>query len=259
MTSRSIAVATQKGGSGKTTTAVNLAAALGDLGRRVLLVDLDPQASASAWLGHRDPEAGGRLLAALLEGSPLAPLAGPSSAPGVEVIAASGQLARAERLLAEAMAGETALRRLLTGFPADRWDYVLIDCPPSLGLLTINALAAAREVLVPVEASLMALSGLADLLRTVKTVQRLVNPDLTVCGIVAVRVVARTVLARDVMAALQRNFPASALGTVIRESVRLREAWGDSQPINLFAPGTSGSADYRSLAMEIEEVRLAAC
>ncbi len=257
MTSRVVAIATQKGGSGKTTTAVNLAAALGDLGRQVLLIDFDPQGSASAWLGARDPDAGNRLLDALLEGSPLELLARPSSAPGVDVIPASSQLARAERLLAEAMAGETALRRLLPGLPAGRWDYVLIDCPPSLGLLTINGLAGAHEVLVPVEASLMAVAGLADLLRTVGVVQKLVNPELTVCGIFAVRVDARTILARDVVAALQRNFPGSALATVIRESVRLRQAWGYSKPINIWAPGTSGAADYRALAVEIERAQLA--
>ena len=248
---RVIAVTNQKGGSGKTTTAVNLAAALGQLGRRVLVLDLDPQASASAWLGVRDGGTG--LLDALVaeDGGSLAGLIRPGSAHGVDLIPASPQLALAERRLAETVGGDRVLLGLLRTLPRDRWDYLLIDCPPALGQLTINALAAAGEILVPVEASTMAVAGLAGLLRTVVQARKHLNADLVVCGIFACRVDSRTVLARDVVAALRESFPELALATTIRESVRLREAWGQAEPIDRFAPRSSGAEDYRCLAQEI--------
>jgi chromosome partitioning protein len=248
---RVIAVANQKGGTGKTTTTVNLAAALGGLGRRVLVVDLDPQANASAWLGVRDGGAG--LLEALVadDGAALASLVRPSSARGVDLVPASSQLARAERHLGEALGGEKRLLCLIRGLPRGRWDYLLIDCPPALGQLTINALAAAGEILVPVEASTMAVAGVAGLVKTVAQARKYLNADLAVCGIFACRVDTRTVLARDVVAALRERFPGMALATTIRETVRLREAWGRVAPINVYAPRSYGADDYRSLAAEI--------
>jgi len=248
---RVIAVTNQKGGSGKTTTAVNLAAALAQLGRRVLVLDLDPQASTSAWLGVRDGGTG--LLDALVaeDGGSLAGLIRPASAPGVDLIPASPRLASAERHLAETLGGERILLGLLRALPRDRWHYLLIDCPPALGQLTINALAAAGEILVPVEASTMAVAGLAGLLRTFAQARRHLNSDLAICGIFACRVDGRTLLARDVVAALRETFPELALATAIRESVRLREAWGHAQPIDRFAPRSSGAEDYRCLALEI--------
>jgi chromosome partitioning protein len=251
---RVIAITNQKGGTGKTTTAVNLAAALGELRRRVLVLDLDPQANASAWLGIRDAAGGDDgLLDALIaeEDGALAGLVRPTSAPGVEVIPASNQLARAERHLAEALGGEKILSNLVRRLPPRRWDYLLIDCPPALGQLTINALAAALEILVPVEASMMAVAALASLVRTVAKARQRLNPDLVFCGIFPCRVDARTLLARDVVAALRERFPADALATAIRETVRLREAWAHSLPIALYAPASSGTEDYRSLALEI--------
>ncbi|HEV3073599.1 MAG TPA: ParA family protein [Thermoanaerobaculia bacterium] len=247
---RVIAVTNQKGGSGKTTTTVNLAAALGQLGRRVLVLDLDPQASCSAWLGVRDGGTG--LLDALVaeDGGSLAGLIRPGSADGVDLIPASPQLALAERRLAETVGGDRILLSLLRTLPRDRWDYLLIDCPPALGQLTINALAAAGEILVPVEASTMAVAGLAGLLRTVAQARKHLNPDLGFCGIFACRV-DRTVMARDVVAALRERFPEVALATTIRESVRLREAWGQAAPIDRFAPRSAGAEDYRCLALEI--------
>ncbi|HEV3459841.1 MAG TPA: ParA family protein [Thermoanaerobaculia bacterium] len=248
---RIIAVTNQKGGTGKTTTTVNLAAALGQLGRRVLVLDLDPQANASAWLGVRDGGTG--LLEALVadDGGSLSGLIRAGSAHGVDLIPASLQLTRADRHLAATLGGDKILLGLIRGLPPGRWDYLLIDCPPTLGQLTINALAAAGEILVPVEASTMAVAGLADLLKTVAQAQRYLNPGLAVCGIFACRVDARTVLAREVVAALRERFPELALATTIRESVRLREAWGHAAPIGLFAPHSSGAEDYRCLALEI--------
>jgi chromosome partitioning protein len=248
---RVIAVANQKGGTGKTTTTVNLAAALGGLGRRVLVLDLDPQANASAWLGVVDP--GSSLLDALIaeDGDSLAPLIRSTSARGVDLVASSPQLARAERHLAAMLGGERILSGLIRGLDASRWDYLLIDCPPALGQLTVNALAATGEILVPVEASTMAVAGLAGLVKTVAQAKRHLNTNLTFCGIFACRVDARTLLSRDVVAALRERFPADTLSTTIRETVRLREAWGQALPIDLYAPTSSASEDFRSLAKEI--------
>jgi chromosome partitioning protein len=248
---RVIAITNQKGGTGKTTTAVNLAAALGRLERRVLLLDLDPQANSSAWLGVHDAGAG--LLEALVaeEGASLAALVRPTAFAGVDVVPASTQLARAERHLASVLGGERVLLGLVEGLPRGRWDYLLIDCPPALGQLTVNALAAAAELLVPVEASTMAVAGLAGLLRTVAQARRHLNAGLRICGVFACRVDSRTVLAREVVAALRERFPDLALATTIRETVRLREAWGQAAPIDRFAPDCSGAQDYRRLALEI--------
>jgi chromosome partitioning protein len=165
---RLIAIFNQKGGSGKTTTAVNLAAALGEQDRHVLVFDLDPQASASSWLGVKD---GGRgLLDVFTDGLALAGLIQPTSADGVDVIPSSTWLVGAEKALAGEVGAETILRRRLAALKGP-WQYILIDCPPALGLLTVNALAAAQEVLVTVESHVMALSGLARLLETLEVIK----------------------------------------------------------------------------------------
>ena len=173
---RTWAVMNQKGGSGKTTTAVNLAAALGESGRRVLVVDLDPQANASSWLGVTpEPDERG-LLAVLTEGRALVDLVRETIAPGVDLVPASSWLVGADRALAGEPGAETILRRSLDRLPADRWDVAFLDYPPGLGLLAVSALTAATDLLVPVEASTLALAGLASLLDTVARVQDRLNP-----------------------------------------------------------------------------------
>jgi chromosome partitioning protein len=248
---RTIAITNQKGGTGKTTTTVNLAAALGEMGRRVLVLDLDSQANATSWLGTRD--AGSELFDVLTAEEPgsLAPLVRPTTAANVELVPSSPQLARADRHLAEAVGGERILDSMIRALPRGRWDYLLVDCPPALGQLTVNALAAVAEILVPVEASTLAVAGLAALVRTVATVRRLLNPRLAYCGILACRIDARTVLARDILATLHGTFARETLVSVIRETVRLREAFGRSLPIASYAPASTATADYRSLAQEI--------
>lgn len=245
---KTLAVTNQKGGSGKTTTAVNLAAALGERGLRVLLVDLDPQASASAWLGVKD---GGRgLLDVLTANVDLADIVQETGAEGVAVAPASAWLASAEKALAGEPGAELVFSKALNRLP-EGWDYVLVDCPPALGLLTISALAAVDEVLVPVELSPMALAGVARLSETVELVRSRLNERLELAHLVACRVDTRTNLSRDIVAALRQRFGPKVLAAVVRETVRLREAWSYGEPITVYDPHGAGAEDYRAIAAEL--------
>lgn len=247
---RTIAVTNQKGGSGKTTTAVNLAAALGELRRRVLVIDLDPQASASDWFGvARDPAARG-VLEVFTGNVHLADLVAHTDVPGVDLIPASAWLMGVEKATAGDVGIETLFRRALARLPAT-WDDVLIDCPPSLGFLAIAGLVGADDVLVPVEAHVMALSGLASLVQTVERVRERLNPALTISAILACRVDARTNLARDVLEQLRERFGPLVLQTVVRENVRLAEAPSFHQAITVYAPDSAGAEDYRAVAREL--------
>lgn len=247
---KTLAVTNQKGGSGKTTTAVNLAAALGEKGLRVLLVDMDPQASASAWLGMKD---GGRaLLDVLTSNVHLGDVVLATATKGVELVPASSWLASAEKALAGEPGAELVFRKALRRLPG-RWDYILVDCPPALGLLTVSALAAVEEVLVPVELSPMALAGVARLAETVELVRDRLNEKLEVAHLLACRVDLRTNLAKDVVRALRDRFGNKLLDAMIRESVRIREAFGYGQPVTTYDPEGAGAEDYRAVAAELLE------
>ena len=246
---RKFAIANQKGGSGKTTTSVNLAAALGEQECRVLVIDLDPQHSATAWLGIRDPGKG--LYGLFVDNGDFHEVIKPTGVPGVDLAPSSPWLMGVERILAGEVGAEQILRRNLAKLPAGTWNYVLIDCPPTLGILTINALAAVEELLVPVEAHVMALSGLAQLLHTVEVVKERINADLRVSGILACRVDARTRHAREVVEQLRERNGNLVYQTVIRENIRLAEAPSFAQPITQYDSKSSGAADYRALAQEI--------
>jgi chromosome partitioning protein len=246
---RTLAIANQKGGSGKTTTSVNLAAALGEQGRRVLMVDLDPQHSATAWFGIRN--AGKGMLGIFLDGGNLQEFVQETGAPGVHVAPSSAWLVGVEKILAGEVGAETLLRRQLAKLPVEHWDYVLIDCPPTLGILTINALAAVHELLVPVEAHVMALAGLAQLLHTVEVVQERLNPELKVSGVLACRVDSRTRHAREVVDMLRERSGDLVYQTIIRENIRLAECPSFSQPITQYDSKSAGAADYRALAQEV--------
>jgi chromosome partitioning protein len=246
---RTFGIGNQKGGSGKTTTCVNLAATLGEQGRRVLVIDLDPQHSATSWLGLKNP---GRGLYEIFVGDGgLAGIVQETGVPGVDVAPSSPWLVGVERILAGEVGAEHILRRRIAGLPADRWDYLLIDCGPTLGMLTVNALAAVRELLVPVEAHVMAMAGLAQLLHTVEIVQERLNADLRVSGILACRVDSRTRHSREVVEQLRERSGKLVYQTVIRENVRLAECPSFSRPIIQYDPKSSGAADYRALAQEI--------
>jgi chromosome partitioning protein len=245
---RSIAVAMQKGGSGKTTTTVNLAAALAESGLRILVVDVDPQANATTWYAILDEGKG--IFACLCENTRIDGIIAKSAVPGVDVAPSSAWLVGAERALVAEVGAETILRRRLKEV-AGRYDVALIDTPPTLGVLTIGALVAADQVLVPVEAHVLALNGLAQLMTTIGTVRDRLNEKLGLLGIVASRVDARTRHSIEVVEELRKRFPAETCKTVIRENIRLAEAPSFGQPITIYDTRSAGAEDYRALATEI--------
>ncbi len=246
---RTLAVVNRKGGTAKTTTVVNLAATLASRGARVLVVDLDAQSNATAWLGCLD---GGRLLHDVLtnNGKGLEGAVVESNTAGADLIPASAWLSSTERVLSGEPGAELVFRKALRALPP-RWDYVLVDAAPTLGLLVVSALTAADAVLVPVEPSPMALSGVASLLDTVEMVRDRLNPALVLAAVIPSRVDSRTTLARDVVKALEERF-GELVSPPIRESIRLREAAGHSQPIHIYDPKGTGSADFAALAAFIE-------
>lgn len=247
---RTIAVVNQKGGVGKTTTTVNLAAALADSGRRILVLDLDPQHSASTWYKAIRQGRGAYDLFTDPQADP-ASLIMDTAVEGVSIIPSSPLMYNVERALAGEPGAEHSLRLRLGKLPAGRFDYLLADCPPSLGLLTVNALTAASEVFVPVEAHVLGLHGLDKLVQTVAVVRERLNPTLAITGIVACRVKAQTRHAQEVMNDIKGRFPDVYFRTTIRENVRLTECPSQGIPITAYAPTSHGAEDYRKLAQEV--------
>ena len=247
---RIIAVANQKGGVGKTTTAVNLGAALADLGYRTLVIDLDPQANASSGLGIPVRDLDRSMYDVLLEDLPIAACIVATDVENLAVAPASLELAGAEIELVPAMSRELKLRSALAAVRGD-YDYVLIDCPPSLGLLTVNALAAATEVLVPIQCEYYALEGVGQLVQNVALVQRNLNPVLEVSTVVLVMYDARTKLADQVAQEVRNHFREKVCRTVVPRTVRLSEAPSYGQPITAFDGTSRGAIAYRALAEEV--------
>jgi chromosome partitioning protein len=249
---RVIAIANQKGGVGKTTTTINVGASLAELGQRVLIIDLDPQANASTGLGIENRGLETSMYHVLMQEVPLENCIEPTDVKGLFLAPASLDLAGAEIELVPAFSRETRLRRSIE-LVREQFDYVLIDCPPSLGLLTVNGLSAAQEVLVPIQCEYYALEGLGQLLRNVDLVRRNLNPDLHVSTIVCVMYDARTKLADQVVTEVRDHFGDKVVGAVVPRSVRLSEAPSFGQPITTFDPRSRGALAYRDVAKEIHD------
>lgn len=246
---RTIAIMNQKGGSGKTTTSVNLAAALAEKNKKVLVIDLDPQVSTTAWLGCPKDMPG--LLEVLTTKATIEEVVVPTTIDGVELVAGSQWLINIEKKLAGEVGAETILKHKFMKLSPARWDYVIIDCPPALSLLTVNALSAVEEVIVPVESRIMALQGLVQLLQTVDIIKDRLNENLSVTGIIACRLDVRTKHSKEVALELRKNFGHLVYSTAIRENIRLSECPSFQQSILQYAPDSSGARDYRAFAKEV--------
>jgi chromosome partitioning protein len=247
---RILAVANQKGGVGKTTTAVNLGACLADIGYRVLVVDLDPQGNASTGLGINIRDLQGSMYDVVLHDLPIEDCVEATSVKNLFCAPSSLDLAGAEIELVPAFSREMRLKKALEEVHDD-YDFVLIDCPPSLGLLTVNGLAAATEVVVPIQCEYYALEGLGQLLRNVNLVQKNLNPVLEVSAIILVMYDARTKLADQVVNEVREHFGPKVCKNVVPRTVRLSEAPSFGQPIIAFDPSSRGAIAYRELAKEV--------
>jgi chromosome partitioning protein len=251
--SRIYAMANQKGGVGKTTTAVNLGAYLAASGQRVLLVDVDPQANATSSLGVDRKNLSLSTYDVLLDGAPADRAILLTKQVHLDLLPSSPSLAGAEVELVELVDREHRLRCALDTV-VERYDYVFMDCPPSLGLLTVNALTAAREgVIIPVQCEYLALEGLGHLLKTIYLVRDRLNPRLTIAGVVLTMFDSRTNLSKQVVDEVRRYFPAYVFKTIIPRTVRLSEAPSYGETILSYAPGSVGAISYQALAQELME------
>ena len=246
-----LACANQKGGVGKTTTVVNLAAYLAEDGRRVLVVDLDPQGNATSGLGAERADPGSSVYDALLGGADLLSLIVPTDTPGLSLVPSSIALAGAEVELAAVPQRERRLSRVIEAVRAD-FDVIFIDCPPSLGLLTVNALTAADAVLIPLQCEYYALEGLSQLIATIHLVRDHLNPALAVQGVLLTMFDSRTNLSAEVAAEVRAHLGAAVFDAVVPRSVRLAEAPSHGRPITRYAPDSRGAMAYRALATELE-------
>lgn len=241
----------QKGGVGKTTTAINLGAYLANYGQRVLLVDLDPQANATSCLKIDKHNVRGGTYEALINSSPMANFILHNPRLKLSLLPSSPALAGAEVELVPEMAREMRLKRAMAPL-VERYDYILIDCPPSLGLLTLNGLVAAQDgLIIPVQCEYLALEGLSQLNNTISRVRSAISPDLRVRGVVLTMFDARTNLSNDVVNEVRRFFPNLVFESIIPRSIRLAEAPSYGQPISIYAPGSSGAQAYAALAREV--------
>ena len=248
---RIIAIANQKGGVGKSTTAVSLGASLADLGYRVLVIDLDPQGNASTGMGIRHEARETTVYHVIVAESPIDDAIVHTPVERLHAVPSTIDLAGAEIELVSQFSRETRLKKALDPIREGRYDFVLLDCPPSLGLLTVNALTAAEELIVPIQCEYYALEGLGQLLRNVSLVQQNINPDLRLSGIVMTMFDPRTKLSSQVVEEVQRFFGDLVYDVIIPRTVRLSEAPGFGQPITVYDPRSRGAQTYRQLAAEV--------
>ena len=247
---QTIACANQKGGVGKTTTVINLGTYLALGGLRVLIVDVDPQGNATSGLGVDRSSLEGTLYDALTDSLPVSAVIIPTGVDGLSLVPSSISMAGAEIELAASDGRERRLGGLLTTV-ADNYDYILLDCPPSLGLLTVNALTAADTVLIPLQCEFYALEGLTQLIATVNLVRDNLNPDLEIKGVVLTMADSRTNLSADVSSEARRHLGAVVFDTVVPRNVRLSEAPSFGLPIALYRPDSKGAEAYAALAIEL--------
>jgi chromosome partitioning protein len=247
---RVIACANQKGGVGKTTTVVNVAAYLANEGQRVLLVDLDPQGNATSGLGIDRASLSRSMYDVLLAGIPLTAATAPSGVDGLSILPSTRDLAGAEVELVPVTSRERKLRTVLQAVSED-FDFILLDCPPSLGLLTVNALTAADGVLIPLQCEYFALEGLGQLLATIDLVRSHLNPGLQLTGIVLTMHDGRTSLSADVAADVRAHLGNQVFRAVVPRSVRLAEAPSYGQPIATYSPSSRGALAYQAITAEL--------
>ena len=248
---RVVAVVNQKGGVGKTTSTINLGAALAIEGARVLLVDFDPQGALSVGLGLNPNSLNLTVYNLLLDASvTFDEVVQHCRIDGLDLIPSNIDLAGAEIMLVSEVAREQSLKRALAG-AKDRYNYILIDCPPSLGLLTVNALTAAQAVLIPLECEYFALRGMALLMDTLTKIQERINPDLEIAGILATMLDARTIHGREVLSRVTDAFGDKLFKTIIHKTIKFAEAPVAGEPIVTYAPKSGGAREYRELAREV--------
>ncbi len=245
-----LAIINQKGGVGKSTTAINLSAALGELGKQVLLVDLDPQGNSSSGLGIEKNRVDNCIYDVLLNDVPIEDVIIPDVCEGLDVVPATINLAGAEVELVSEMARENRLKDAV-GSLRGKYDYIFIDCPPSLGLLTINALVAADKLLIPIQCEFYALEGVTKLLDSMKRVKTRLNPTLDIFGVLMTMYDGRTTLSRQVVNEVRGYFNRLVFETLIPRTVKLSEAPSYGQPINLYDPTGKGAQAYMDLAKEV--------
>ena len=245
-----VAIVNQKGGVGKSTTAINLAAYLAELGERVLIIDMDPQGNATSGLGV-STGGNGCMYDVLLEGKPLEQVAVQTEVKGLDVAPATINLVGAEVELVSSLAREFKLKRALEKLSPGLYDRVLIDCPPSLDLLTLNALTAADEVLIPIQCEYYALEGLTQLMRSIRMVREELSPNLKIGGVLLTMFDTRTNLAHQVVDEVRAFFGDQVFHTVIPRNVRLSEAPSFGLPVTLYAPKSIGAEAYAAVAEEV--------
>ena len=244
------AIINQKGGVGKSTTAINLSAALGEMGKQVLLVDLDPQGNSSSGLGVEKSQVQNCIYDVLLNDVPVEEVIIPDVCEGLDLVPATINLAGAEVELVSEMARENRLKDAI-GALRGKYDYIFIDCPPSLGLLTVNALVAADKLLIPIQCEFYALEGVTKLLDSMKRVKTRLNPTLDIYGVLMTMYDGRTTLSRQVVEEVRSYFGRLVFETLIPRTVKLSEAPSFGQPITLYDPSGKGAQSYMSLAKEV--------
>ena len=245
-----IAIINQKGGVGKSTTAINLSAALGEQGKQVLLVDLDPQGNATSGLGVEKGQLNACIYDVLLNDVPIQDAIIPDVCPGLDLVPATINLAGAEVELVSEMARENRLKDAV-GTMRGKYDYIFIDCPPSLGLLTVNALVGADKLIIPIQTEFYALEGVTKLLESMKRVKTRLNPSLDIFGILLTMYDGRTTLSRQVAAEVRNYFGSQVFETIIPRTVKLSEAPSYGMPITQYDPSGKGAAAYSELAKEV--------